>query len=114
MLFRTSANILDSCTHFGRMGPLLNVLTELLLYTTCHVVSVESNACRFQRPKQGPVVPSIVSLTRSLRGQLVTCSTTLQTNALKFFVEKIREAFALHKFLTFFLQKYWEIADLNV
>ena len=52
-----------------------------------------------------PVVRSIVkmlSLTNSLRGQLIT---TLLLNILKFFVEKMREAFALQKLLTFFLQK---------
>ena len=40
---------------------------------------------------QGPVVQSIVSLTSSLRGQLVKCFMTLQPNTLKFF-EKMREA----------------------
>ena len=54
---------------------------------------------------QGPVVQSIVSLTSSLRGQLVKCFTVLQPNTLKFFVEKMREAFALQKLLTFFQQK---------
>ena len=50
----------------------------------------------------GPVVQSIVSLTSSLKGQLVKCFTTLQPNTLKFFVEKMREAFAV---LTFFSTK---------
>ena len=54
---------------------------------------------------QGPVVQSIVSLTSSLRGQLVKCFMTLQPNILKFFVKKKREAFALQKLLTFFQQK---------
>ena len=54
---------------------------------------------------QGPVVQSIVSLTSSLRGQLVKCFVTLQPTTLKFFVDKIREAFALQKLLTFFQQK---------
>ena len=53
----------------------------------------------------GPVVQSIVSLTSSLRGQLVKCFRTLSPNTLKFFVEKMREAFALQKLLTFFQQK---------
>ena len=53
----------------------------------------------------GPVVQSILSLTSSLRGQLVKCFTTLQPNTLKFFVEKMREAFALQKLITFFQQK---------
>ena len=52
-----------------------------------------------------PVVQSIVSLTSSLRGQLVKCFTTLEPNTLIFFVEKIREAFALQKLLSFFQQK---------
>ena len=44
---------------------------------------------------QGPVVQSIVSLTTSLRGQLVI---------LIFFVEKIIEAFAVQKLLTLYQQ----------
>ena len=37
---------------------------------------------------QGPVVQSIVSLTSSLRGQLIKCFMTLLLNTLIFFVEK--------------------------
>ena len=54
---------------------------------------------------QGPVVQSIVNLASSLRGQLIKCFTTLSPNTLKFFVEKMREAFALQKLHTFFQQK---------
>ena len=53
----------------------------------------------------GPVVQSMVSLTSSLRGQLVKCFTTLYPNTLIFFVDKMREAFASQKPLTFFQQK---------
>ena len=53
----------------------------------------------------GPVVQSIVSLTSSLGGQLVKCFTTLYPNTLNFFLEKMREAFAVQKLLTFFQQK---------
>ena len=53
----------------------------------------------------GPVVQSIVSLTNTLRGHLVKCLTTLLPNILKFFVEKMRKAFALQKLLTIFQQK---------
>ena len=60
---------------------------------------------------QGPVVQSILSLTSSLRGQLVKCFTTLLPNTLIFFDEKMREAFALQKLLTFFQQKI--LAYLN-
>ena len=55
--------------------------------------------------KQGLVVQSIVSLTSSLRGQLVKCFTTLLPETVIFFVEKMREAFALQKLLTFFSTK---------
>ena len=54
---------------------------------------------------QDPVVQNIVSLTSSLRGQLVKCFATLLPNILIFFVENMREAFALQKLLTFFQQK---------
>ena len=47
----------------------------------------------------GPVVQSIVSLTSSLRGQLVKCFTT------DIFVEKMREAFTMQKLLSLFQQK---------
>ena len=50
---------------------------------------------------QGPVVQSIVSLRSSFRGQLVKCFTTLYPKTLKFFVEKMREAFAVQKLLSF-------------
>ena len=62
-----------------------------------HYIILESNL--------GPVDQSIISLTSSLRGQLVKCFTTLFPNTLIFFVEKMREAFALQKLLTFFQQK---------
>ena len=55
--------------------------------------------------EQGPVVQSIVSLTSSLRGKLVKCFMTLKPNTLKFFVEKMREAFAKQKLYTFIQQK---------
>ena len=54
---------------------------------------------------QGPVVQSIVSLTSSLRGQLVKYYTTLLLKTLKLFVEKMREAFAPQKLLKLFQQK---------
>ena len=54
---------------------------------------------------QGPVVQIIVSLTSSLRYQLIKCFTTIQPNTLICFVEEMREAFALQKLLTFFQQK---------
>ena len=65
-------------------------------------------------PVQGPVVQSIVSLTSSLRGQLIKCFATLSSNTLKFFVEKIGEAFALHKLLQFSQQKFWLFSEISV
>ena len=54
---------------------------------------------------QGQVVQSMVSLTSSLRGQLVKCCMTFLPNILIFFVEKMIEAFAQQKLLTFFQKK---------
>ena len=51
------------------------------------------------------VVQNIVSLMSSLRGQLVKCFVSLLPNTLKFYIERMREAFALQKLLTFFQQK---------
>ena len=45
------------------------------------------------------------SLMCLLRGQLVKYFTTLLLNTVKFFVEKMREAFAVQKLLTLFQQK---------
>ena len=53
----------------------------------------------------GPVVQSMVSLTSSLRGQLLKYFTTLLLHTLTFFVEKMKEAFAMQKLFTFFQQK---------
>ena len=54
----------------------------------------------------GPVVQSIVSLTKSLRRQLVKYICVLQlSNMLLFFVGKMLESFAVQKILTFFQQK---------
>ena len=51
----------------------------------------------------GPVVKSILSLTSSLRvDQLLRYFMTLLPNTHTFFVEKMREAFAMQKLLIFF------------
>ena len=55
--------------------------------------------------QQGPVVRSIVSFMSLLRGHLGKCFTTLYPNTLIFFVEKMRQAFAVQKLLTFFRPK---------
>ena len=60
---------------------------------------------RLPKNQKGPVVQSLVSLTSPLRGQLVKCFTTLFPNTLILFGEKMREAFALLKLLTFFQPK---------
>ena len=75
---------------------------------------VEKNLCFFffffdtlynSGRRLGPVVQRIISLTSSLRGQLLKCFMTLFQNTMIFIVEKIGEAFALQKLLTFFQQK---------
>ena len=70
----------------------------------------------FKNKNLGPVAQSIVSLTSSCRGQLVKCLMTLYSNTLIFFVEKVREAFALQKLQTFFQQKIlaYITVDINV
>ena len=60
--------------------------------TPCRVLRTYSKLCI----NQGSVVQTIISLTTSLRGQLVKCLTTAIPNTLIFFVEKT---------FTFFQQK---------
>ena len=64
---------------------------------------------------QGPVVQSIVSLTSSLRGQLIKCFSVLrlynQTHW-NFLLKKWEKLFQLQKLLTFFQQKYWHIWEI--
>ena len=56
---------------------------------------------------QGPVVQSVVSLTRALRviSLTVLADSIYMYNILIFFAEKMRVAFALQKLLAFFQQK---------
>ena len=54
---------------------------------------------------QGPVVQSIVSLTMSLRRELVKYMPTILSKTLLCFVGKMWDSFALQKILTFFQQK---------
>ena len=68
---------------------------------------MECDSCRFHETfrDQGPVVLSIISLTSSLRGQLVKYFTTLSLNTVIFLLTKMREAVAMQKLLTLFQQK---------
>ena len=54
---------------------------------------------------QGPVVQSIVSLTKSLVSDSLSLLVHLKSSVLIFFAEKMGGAFALQKLLTFFRQK---------
>ena len=63
---------------------------------------------------QGLVVQSIVSLTSSLRGQLVKCFTTLWPNTLIFLLKKSEKLLHCKSFTHFFNKKYWGIWDINV
>ena len=85
-------------SHKGKVGLLLKEQFHYLLEQIIYYIS-----CLHHH--QGPVVQSMVSLMSSLRGQLVKYFTTLLLNTLIFFVEKMREAFALQKLLTLFQQK---------
>ena len=68
-------------------------------------MAVFSRIICFKIESLGRVVQSIVSLTGSLRGQLVKRFITLLPNTLIFFVEKMREAFAVQRLFVFFQQK---------
>ena len=54
---------------------------------------------------KGPVVQSIVSLTKSLVNDSLSLLVRLKSSVLIFFAEKMWGAFALQKLLTFFRQK---------
>ena len=71
----------------------------------CNAQKTTKSFPTFCPKNQGLVVQSIISLTSSLKGQLVKCFMTLLLNTLIFFAEKMREAFALQKLLTVFQQK---------
>ena len=90
----------------------IHIIAKTLRTKQSRIVTFTNMAIAYQ----GPVVQSIVSLASSLRGQLVQCFTTLQPNTLIFFVEKMREAFALQKLLTCFQQKYWliDLFDISI
>ena len=63
---------------------------------------------------QGSVVQSIISFTSLLRGQFVKCFTILYPNKLIFFVDTMREAFAMQKLLTFFSTKNIGVFEIFV
>ena len=54
----------------------------------------------------GPVVQSILSLTKSLVNDSFSLLVRLKSSVLIFFAEKMRGAFALQKLLTFFGKKW--------
>ena len=55
--------------------------------------------------KLGPVIQSIVSLTKSFVSDSLSLLVRLKSSVLIFFAEKMWGAFALQKLLTFFRQK---------
>ena len=73
-------------------------------------IGVCSERTEFALSKQisGPSCSKHHCLTSSLRGHLVKCFMILLLNTQIFLLKKIREAFALQKFLTFFQQKILE------
>ena len=70
--------------------------------------------CKIQELNLGPVVQSIVSLTSSLRGQLVECFTTLYQLHWYFLLKKWEKLLHCKNFSHFFNNKYWHIWDINV
>ena len=87
-----------------RSGAVL--LLWFLNITFCYARHVVYGIGRYNH--LGPVVQSIVSLTSSLRGQLVKCFMTLLPNTLIFLPEKCEKLLhctALQKLLAFFSTK---------
>ena len=77
-------------------------------------VIIQKGSAKFLED-QGPVVQNLVSLTSSLRGQLVRCFKTLLLKTLIFFVEKNERGFCNAKAShVFFQQKYRHISDIYV
>ena len=76
-----------------------------LLRLSLATFAKRSNFSDILFPFLGPVVQSIISLTSSLRDQLVKCFTTLLPNKLIFLLKKMRKAFALQKLFTVFQPK---------
>ena len=95
-------NFCEFCIKTYVVTPHLNLLDETVQMRGLHYVSMRNKE---KKRALGPVVQSIISLTSSLRGQLVKGFKTLLLNTLIFLVEKMREAFALQKLLTFFQPK---------
>ena len=64
--------------------------------------------------KTGPVVQSIVSLTKSLVNDSLSLLVCLKSSVLIFFAEKMWGAFAVQKLLTFFLAKNGSVFMYNM
>ena len=90
----------------GAGGGCLDIFTLIYPFSPLSPSLWETARYRLKYCLKGPLNPKQpTNLTSSLRDQLVKCFTTLQPNILKFFVEKMRAAFAMQKLLTFFQQK---------
>ena len=99
-VYRLMYTRLTQCHYYNT-----NSCTVKMYYNSHTYAYYSTHYMYIKCPYLGPVVQSIVSLTSSLRGQLVKYFMTLLLNTLIFFVEKMREAFALQKLHTFFQQK---------
>ena len=81
-------------------------------HTLIHKVLIRSK--NFTTPvKLGPVVQSIVSLTKLLVNDSLSLLVRLKSSVLICFAEKMRGAFALQKLLSFFQQK-WQFFMYNI
>ena len=75
--------------NFEKVGVFNMINTKIINQHPIGVSKAEDSLLKIQFcQNQGPVVQSIVSLTSSLRGQLIKCFTTLSPNTLNFFCLK--------------------------
>ena len=62
----------------------------------------------------GPVVQTMVSVTISLRGQLVKCFTTLLPNIHIFLLRKLEKLLHCKSFSHFFNKKFWQFSVISI
>ena len=91
--------------NLGPLAPVANVLTTELPHYFKPMNELYPVKGTMYLKHLGPVVQSIVSLTKSLVNDLLSLLVRLKSSVLIFFAEKMRGAFALQKLLSFFRQK---------
>ena len=86
-LYPVLGTLLKKTEQFERIDA-KHLRTAILNKLFFHLQVIRKVCFQLEKTVLGPVVQSIVSLTSSLRGQLVKCFTTLYPNTLIFFLLK--------------------------